>query len=415
MTKWGVAVFLFLAFAAFSFPVIAQEEQGRVYSDFGVFAYEDGDYQDAEANFRKALSFDPQNPYTNHYLGKTYLKLGQYDKAEQYLTTAWGIGSWISGLKYDMALLYFKQGAYEKSAPLFADAAVEDPTNVLSLYYAGIGFLNTQRYDRALYYLTEASNQSPTIKPNGYYYAGVCHLQMGQYDQATAKFEYVIENAKSPDLRKNAEKWLTTSRNRQKSERRFRFFLKFGYQYDSNVLLEPIDEEQPTDEDDFAWVGYGSFKFDAARTENFTAGIGYNHYQIFYEELDQYDLFGSIPNFYARYRWNDLTFGFTYLLSYYELDWDGYLTSHQFRPDLLWRISDDLTAKFVWQYDMKKYLTNDDRSGHGNTLDADLFYSILDGNVRLFAGGGIESYTAESEDQAYNRYKGRVGAQFFLP
>ncbi len=74
-------------------------EEGRAYYDLGVFAYEDGDYEDAENNLTKALEFNPFNPFYNHYLGKTYLKKERYQEAENYLTIAWKISPDIPGLR----------------------------------------------------------------------------------------------------------------------------------------------------------------------------------------------------------------------------------------------------------------------------------------------------------------------------
>jgi tetratricopeptide (TPR) repeat protein len=409
---WGASCLLLLGYFA---PVWAEEHRGRVYYDFGVFAFEDGDYQAAEANFLKALSFDPQNPFYNHFLGKTYVKIGDYDKAEQYLNAAWGLDWTISGLKYDLALLFFQRADYEKATPLFEELAAEDPTNVLSRYYAGIGNMNLKQYDKALENLIKASELSPTVKPNGYYYAGVCHLQLGQYEEATEKLQFARDNAETVNLRQNAEKWLKTSQARQKSERIFRLSLKYGYQYDSNVLLEPLDEDLPTDESDSAFVFNGSFTLDLFRSGGFSTGFGFNHYQIEYQDLSQYNLYGSTANIFVKFKSDKITLNLSYLPAYYALDEEGYLVKHQFRPDLFWRASEDLTVRFGLKYETKDYLENELRSGHAHLLDTDLYYSLLNRKVQLFCGGGFESSSAKSLEQSYEEIKARAGARCYLP
>jgi tetratricopeptide (TPR) repeat protein len=109
----------------------AQEEGGRGYYDLGVFAYEDGDYQNAESYLKKALEFNPDDPYYNHYIGKTYLKIEDYKAAEQYLSRAWELDSDISGLKYDRAMLNYKTSRYSVATDLFTEIVDEDPSNVL--------------------------------------------------------------------------------------------------------------------------------------------------------------------------------------------------------------------------------------------------------------------------------------------
>ena len=68
----------------------AEEEGGRGYFDLGVFAYEEGDYQNAESYFKKALESDPDNPYYNHYMGRTLLKTEDYRAADASIRSACG-------------------------------------------------------------------------------------------------------------------------------------------------------------------------------------------------------------------------------------------------------------------------------------------------------------------------------------
>ena len=114
-------ILITLCFLLLCVSVSAQEELGRSYYDLGIFAYEDKDYDAAVENFKKALSFSPKNPYYNHYLGKTYLDMAQYDEAGKYLERAWEADPAIEGLKYDYAFLSFKMSDFEKSAALFLE------------------------------------------------------------------------------------------------------------------------------------------------------------------------------------------------------------------------------------------------------------------------------------------------------
>ena len=113
-----VVLFLFL-------PANAAE-QGDAYYDLGVFAYEEGDYEIAERDFKKALEFNPDNPFYNHFLGKTYLKTGRYREAMKYLDMAWKVSPDMSELKYDLAFLNFKMSNYSEAADLFAEIVDEE-------------------------------------------------------------------------------------------------------------------------------------------------------------------------------------------------------------------------------------------------------------------------------------------------
>lgn len=145
---------LVLVLAGMAGTLSAQGEEkgtdgGRAYFDFGVFAYQSGEYAEAAEHFRTALELAPGNPAYSHYLGRTFLARKQYEKAKIHLNRAMEINPDIPGLKYDAAMVRFREGDYETAAPLFEKAVAEAPEDVLAGYYAGIALFRLERYDAA--------------------------------------------------------------------------------------------------------------------------------------------------------------------------------------------------------------------------------------------------------------------------
>ena len=246
MLAVGLAV-LFLTGAGFQ---VQAGESGSGYYDLGVFAYEAGDYQEAEGNFKKALKADPKNPVYLHNLGRVYLKTGQYEDAGEYLETARDKDPDLVGLNYDLGLLYYKIENDGMASEHFTAAFDEDSSNVLAAYYGGICLYRKKRYDEAGPLFVTAANKSPSLKVNGYYYAGICDYHSGKTAAAEEKFTYVKENAESPTEKENAEKWLAILGEKGKRKPYgLDFTLKFIY--DDNVPLEPTGQDLfPSDEAD---------------------------------------------------------------------------------------------------------------------------------------------------------------------
>jgi Tfp pilus assembly protein PilF len=396
-------------------PAHAEEEGGRGYFDLGVFAYEDGNYQNAEGYLKKALEFNPDNPYYNHYMGKTYLKTEDYRAAEQYLGKAWKLDPDISGLKYDRAMLNYKTSKYSTAAGLFAEIVDEDPSNVLAQYHAGISLLKQKKYDKALERVLAAAEMSPTIKANGYYYAGVCYWKMGQADQAVEKFEYVRDHADSELLRENALAWLKTIEEEKQARKPYSLYLKLGYGYDSNVTLDPLDEDVFSDEDDYFNRVHFSGKLNVINRKDLVLGAGYSHYQSWYNDLEEYDLMGSLFSVYAKYYLRPFTLGLSYLPSYYWLDQDSYLRRHTVKPEVIWEWKDRLSTVLSYSYSDNDYFQDEGWSGDRHEGYLDAYYSILDKMGFLFGGIGYEANNASNPDQDYGWLKTRVGALFYLP
>jgi tetratricopeptide (TPR) repeat protein len=391
------------------------QETGRAYYDFGVFAYEDGDYGDAEKNFIKALEITPDDPFCQHFLGKTYLKLERYQEAKSCLNKAWKVNPDMSGLKYDLAFLNYKMSDYSKAADLFAEIAIEEPTNILAHYHAGISLYKQKRFGKATDYFIRAAEMSPSIKANSHYYAGMCDWNMGRIQNAGKKFEYVRDNADSESLRENAVKWLQVLEKNKKASRPYRLYLKIAYQYDDNVRLEPLDQDIYADEDDYVTVGYFSGMCDVMHRDDYKIGVGYSHYQTWHHDLDDFDLVGNIFNLYAKYRLHPFTFGLSYIPSYYRVDSDKYLRRRQLKPEVIWKVDENLSTRFSYSYYDNNNFQNNDRDGHANDLYLDVYYSILDKRGRLFAGIGYEDNDASHADEYYDQLKTKLGVSLKVP
>ena len=407
-----VSVILIVLF--FSIPASAQEERGEAYYDFGVFAYEDGDYNGSEKNLLKALQFAPHNPFYNHFLGKTYLKMERYEEAMTYLNKTRELKPDMPGLKYDTAFLYYKMSNYAKSADLFAEVVKVDASNVLAYYYAGISFYKQNHYKKALDYFITASEKSPTIKANGYYYAGICYWKIDKIEKAIEKFEYVRNYADSSLLRDNAIKWLQAIEKQKATLKPYNLYLKVGYQYDDNVRLEPLDEDLYTDESDNATVIVFSGRYNVVNRPNYKIGAGYNHFQTCYDSLKEFDLVGSAGNFYTKYRMNPFTLGVSYLPTYYWLDDKSYLMRHQIKPEITWKVAENFTTKFAYSYYRNNYFQNNNRDGHTHEGFLNVYYSIKDQKGLLFAGFGYEDNTASDADQYYGQWKTKLGLSIKL-
>ena len=390
------------------------EEAKRAYYDLGVFAYDDGDYEEAEKSLKAALTARPDNPFYNHYMGKTYLKMKRYNEALAHLKLAYDVNPDVPGLKYDLALGFFQIQDYARAADLFEDVSQEDPANIPALYHTGISLYKQGQYSKASDYLISASEKSPSIKAMGYFYAGVCHQKMGDMENAVKKLEYARDNAKDASLRESAIQRLEAI-EKQKKVKAYSVNMKLGIQYDDNVVLEPVDEDIIANEDDWMAVLYFSGRYNVVNRQNYILGAGYNHYQTWHDDLGEYDLTGSILDLYAKYRFNSFTFGFTYSPNYYWLDSESYIMKHHLKPEVSYKINENLVSKLSYSYYRNKYFEDEDRDGHTHEGFLNFYYRLGKQMGYLFGGLGYEDVTASHPDQYYGQLKTKLGVSFKMP
>ena len=408
-------IVLIVAVVCMHVPVHAQEERGNAYYDLGVFAYEDGDYEGAEINLQKALSFNPANPFYNHYMGRIYLKMERYQDAEKYLNKAWSVNQDIPGLSYDRAFLAYKKADYASAADLFTALVKEDPSNVHAQYYAGICLFKQKNYRKALAYFINASQLSPTIKDNGWYYAGICHVKLGHFTQAIEKFEYVRDHTESASLRAYAKKWLQATKQQKRARKPYSLYAKLAYKYNDNVRLEPLDEDVYADEDDSVIVGSFSGRYNIINRQDYTMGVGYNHYQTWHSKLENYDLIGSIFNLYGKYTTHPFTVMLSYLPTFYWVESDKYLKRHHVKPEVMWNAGENLMMRLSYSYYSNDYSQDDTRDGHTNEIFLNAYYGIKGKKVYVFGGIGYEDNSASHPDYYYSEVKTKLGISLTLP
>lgn len=414
MQKLPVLLCTMLVLLSVYGPAIG-EEKGAAYYDFGVFAYEDGDYGDAEMNFKKALGFEPRNPLYRQYLGKTYASMGRFKEALGLFEEAEALDPNLPGLQYDTAFAYYKMSEFARAAAFFEHVVREDPSDILAHYYAGICQFNLKKYGMALSYFETAAEKSPTIRVNGFYYAGICYVKMGDMGKAGERFTYVRDHADSDTLRALAAQWLDAVEKQKKERRPYGLYVKLGYRYDNNVQLEPEDLDIVTDEDDYVAVGFFSGHYNIINRPDIKLGAGYSHYQSRYDDLHQFDLVGSLFNVYTRYRKGPVSLGLSYLPAYYWLDSDGFLARHEFKPDLTWRINQKFMTTLAYSYRRDNHFADADRDGHTNEGSLDVYYTLGKKRGYAFAGIGYDDKTATHPDQYYTEWKARLGISLNLP
>lgn len=402
-----------------NFPTIKQQdekiEEGRAYYDIGVFAFEAGDYAQAKENLKFALAYNPNHPFYNHYMGKIDLKQKRYEEARKHLQIAWDGNPDIPELKYDIAFLNYKTADYFRAADLFSEISEEAPSNVLAQYYAGICMYKRQQYDQALGYFLSAAEKSPSMRDNGYYYAGLCYLKRGDTAKAVETLAKVRDTAESELLRNNASNWLRAIEKYRKTHKPYSLYLKLGFGYDSNVPLEPINQDLYADEDDYFAAGYFSGKYDFVRKARYRIGAGYSHYQKMYTRLTDFDLTGSIFDLYGIYLFSPFTFKLGYVPTYYWLGSDSWLRRHQIIPELTWRVNQNLFSSLAYRFSQNTFFQDSDWSGQTHDVFANVYYQPGEKQATLFGGAGYEINNADTSDQDWGLFRARLGGSFQLP
>ncbi len=400
-----------LCFAGRVFPADAS---GRAYYDLGVFAYEDGDYEAAESNFRRAAALEPDRPDYLHYLGKTLLKKKEYREAGRRLAKAFQMDPAVPGLMFDLALFHYETEDYEVASELFSEVSDRDPDNEAAIYFIGLCLFKEERYHGSARYFSQVEWRSPVYESLAAYYSGVSQVKIGGLDEAERKFNHVLKSGTSEKLVKHAGRWLKAIEMIRDSRRPYSLYASVGYVYDDNIRLEPLDEDIYTDEADGFLRAYLSGSYHFINHDRFKLGAGYSHYQTVHQELSEYDLMGSIGGIYTKLNFHPYSIGLSYAPSYYRLDGESYLLRHKISPVLTMIVDQKSIAALSYGYSINDY-DKDSNDGDSHELLFDWAASFADGQIKISWTIGYEDVDSDNTDREYEQLKTGLKTVFRLP
>ncbi len=149
-------------------------------------------YDQAIADYTKAIELDPKyaRPYNNR--GLAYKNKGQYDQAIADFTKAIELDPKYTYAYYNRGNAYQSKGQYDQAIADFTKAIELDPKFTNAYYNRGFAYKNKGQYDQAIADYSKAIELDPKFT-NAYYFRGSAYQNKGQYDQAIADFTKSIE------------------------------------------------------------------------------------------------------------------------------------------------------------------------------------------------------------------------------
>jgi tetratricopeptide (TPR) repeat protein len=159
----------------------------------GDAAYKAGDYAEARINYQKLLELRPEFATTLHQqIARCYYQEGNYEKELEHLQYVLDAEPDNASIKVLMAQEALKGGMLERGLELLNgidESTITDPDVFFNI---AILFLNQQKAEDAIPYLTKAVTLSPTYV-DGYFQRALAYLQLQKLDEAKADFQKVVE------------------------------------------------------------------------------------------------------------------------------------------------------------------------------------------------------------------------------
>ncbi|HEU5086364.1 MAG TPA: tetratricopeptide repeat protein, partial [Roseiflexaceae bacterium] len=161
------------------------------HTSLGMTLFEQREYNAALACFERALALDPQHAAAWNGIGRVRYHTGPPEAAVAAYTQAIAVDPHYIPGYWGLGILYYAQlGAYDDALAIFRRGLQANPGEVD--FYDGIGdaYARSGRFDEALAAYRTAAQHNPEVFVN----IGILNLNLGNYEQARADFQRVIDH-----------------------------------------------------------------------------------------------------------------------------------------------------------------------------------------------------------------------------
>lgn len=386
--------------ALFLFPSPEANADYELDLNRGIASYMKADYADAVKFLEMALQEKPDDPRTNHLAGLAYYRLDNFDKAVSYLEKARSLDPQIENIDLDLGASYIKLGKYREAIRVLESHIQKNPDSGVAYYYIGYSYFALGEYNTAIDSFENASRLNADFAMQSSYYGGVSYYLMSDYENARENFERVIELSPEDRLASSSEDYL---RIINRLFKKYYANFTFGYQYDTNVALEPDDIKIVSDEQDSSLFLYLNMGYKPYFTEDAVIGIDYKTFFSFHDDLDEFNVQNHKFSLYGE---RDVDGGprpmRLFLNTSYELVFiDGspadelFSQSFGVTPGLTVHWSDTASSRIYYEFRYDDFEDFPERDAFNNSLTLAQYYRYMNGGLLISPGIGFELNTAD--------------------
>jgi tetratricopeptide (TPR) repeat protein len=179
---------------------------------------------------------------------------------------------------------------------------------------------------------------------------------------------------------------------RAKDYQRLRFTAFGGFDYDSNVSIQPGDDVgfvQISGKNDVFWSLAASLEYNIMRPGPFALWTYYGYYQNFHHKLTNFDLWSNSAGVVPTYTWAQSRLSVPFNFNYSTVGYDPYSTSFALAPTYLYLFTPKVAVEggvllARRNYWFPAYIDEDQRSGDalGGTMAAYYFLKNQEGYLQ---------------------------------
>ena len=340
-------------------------------------------YEEALDLLTRAWQEGVRTPEAVFLLGRTYRYLLKYQEALQYLEEAVRLkpGYREAQLLLSDTLIGLDQPSRARPILLELEAAGFEPGHTSLLL--GLAYYKEKNYAQAVNYFRKAQ-QDPNLAQDAKFQESMALAAQNRLSEAKKTMQEAISlNPQSPTAG-FAQGYAAVLDRRLKDYQRFRFNVYTGFDFDSNVTLQPGDLTGAvfvSGKDDIFWSLGAALEYNVLPPGPWALWGFYGYYQNFHRRLTDFDLFSNTVGVVPAYTWSNSRFWMPFAFNYSDVGYTKYSTSYTLAPTYLYMFSPSVGLEMGLRLARRYYwfplgFPQDDRSGRWLTGTMAAYYFI---------------------------------------
>ncbi|MGQ9689015.1 MAG: tetratricopeptide repeat protein [Desulfobaccales bacterium] len=349
------------------------------------------DYEEALELLNRAWRAGLRSPEAAFLLGRTHRAMLNYKEARWYFQEAVRLKPDYREAQLLLADTLVGLDQPDQALPILRELAAANYEPGHTAYITGLAYYKNKWYSQAVESFRKAQ-QDPNLTQDAKFQEAMALAAQNRVKEAQRAFRETIGLNPQSTTAGFAQGYATVLDRRAKEYQRFRFSAFGGFDYDSNVSIQPGEDVgfvEISRKNDVFWSLTGSLEYNLLRPGRFALWTYYGYYQNFHHKLTKFDLWSNSAGVVPTYTWEKSRLTVPFNFNYSVVGYKPYSTSFTLTPTFLYLITPKIAAEggLLWarrDYWFPVYIEADQRSGDalGATVAAYYFLKKQEGYLQ---------------------------------
>lgn len=327
-------------------------------------------YEEALHLLNRSWQQGPRTPETAFLLGRVHRRLLRYAEAQRFLEEALRLKPEYPEAQLLLADTLIALDKPAQAAPLLRTVQAVGYEPGQTAFLQGMAAFKQKNFSRAAEHFRRAQ-KDPRLAQEAKFQESMALAGLNRYVDAQRTMEEAISLSPRSPTAALAQGYVQALGLRLPEARRFRFNAAAGFDWDSNVTLQPGDPTSAqvvSGRGDLVYTQLATMEYNFVPRGPWALWGLYSYYQNFHRRLTAFDMWSNTLGLIPMYTWSNSRFWLPFTFNYTDVQSDKYYTSFTLTPSYLyligtrWGIEGNvrLARQYYW---FPVFIPEDDRSG----------------------------------------------------